>query len=38
MSTGYIAVCEPTNNTLGVMGLLVSDLQEGETKISSELS
>lgn len=34
----YIAVCEPTNNTLGVMGLLVSDLQEGETKISSELS
>ncbi|MDN6063000.1 MAG: phage major tail protein, TP901-1 family [Staphylococcus simulans] len=38
MSTGYIAVVEPTNNTLGVMGLLVSDLQEGETKISAELS
>ena len=38
MSTGYIAVCEPTNNTLGVMGLLVADLQEGENKISAELS
>ncbi|UXV49023.1 phage tail protein (plasmid) [Staphylococcus aureus] len=38
MSAGYIAVCEPTNNTLGVMGLLVSDLKEGEAKISAELS
>ncbi|PNZ29907.1 phage tail protein [Staphylococcus rostri] len=38
MSSSYIAVCEPTNNTLGAMGLLVSDLKEGEKKISSELT
>ncbi|MDU0381705.1 phage tail protein [Staphylococcus pseudintermedius] len=38
MATSYIAVCEPTNNTLGMMGVLVSDLLEGEEKVSAELS
>lgn len=38
MATSYIAVCEPTNNSLGMAGVLVSDLLEGEEKVSAELS